>query len=211
MTYLGLSLFLIRNRSVELKRSFSLPSPSPPRSSPPRHHHHAPKRLTNSPRSTRSPQTAGGQFKVPRKHRRPLAPRSQNCGLQKPTFSKEAPMCDPQDLDHHYPALSRSCSQPSRAHVSSPSGLSYAQVAITRNTKRTASERLCLSPIEAPCKRLATSDLVKTPTGLRVESQVFSEEWVLPSEVSTPLVGAGSTTEDAPMDGTETGTPGNDK
>lgn len=199
------ALEVLRNRSIELKRSFSLPSPSPPRSSPP--HRHAPKRLSNSPQSARF---AGGHFKVPRKHRRPLTPRSQKHQLQRPTVGKPAPGLEFQDLDHHYPALSRSCSLPHQPQHSSPSGLSYAEVALTRSTKRTASERLCLSPIESTAKRSATSDLIKTPTELGAGSRVFSEEWVLPGDVSTPQEDAPGTTEDSAMDGAETGTPAND-
>ena len=41
-------------------------------------------------------------------------------------------------------------------------GASYAQM-VTRNAKRTLGDR-CLSPSEAPVKRLVTSDIMNTPT-----------------------------------------------
>lgn len=60
---------------------------------------------------------------------------------------------------------------PFQSFDSSPTTTSYAQ-AVTRNPKRAMLDR-CTSPSEAPLKRSATSDIMKTPTEFKTLSRVF--------------------------------------
>ena len=156
-----------RSKSMELKRSFSCPSPSPRRpshSSPARSPHH-------SPRNT--------HFKVPRKHRKILNPKSLNYrqnGQLHNSPSHEFNIFS--DLDEHYPSLAGGSGDSVQHKLPFEDFLqsSYSQAVAPRSTKRTTSERACLSPIDVQPKRSALSGLIKTPTEVRAESRLFGGE-----------------------------------
>ena len=63
---------------------------------------------------------------------------------------------------------------PFQSFDSSPTATSYAQ-AVARNPKRAMLDR-CTSPSEAPLKRSATSDVMKTPTEFKTLSRVFQKK-----------------------------------
>ena len=155
---------------MELKRSFSLPSPTPPPlpqpCSPTSHHQKF------SPRN--------GHFRVPRKCRKPLGPRSLNVQQNRQLQEQDLKLF--QDLKENYPSLSPFSDPPQI--VSPPQAFTYAQAATARNMKRTASERLCLSPTGVPPKRSAQSDVMTTPTELKQQSKIFDP---LEKKVFDPL------------------------
>lgn len=128
---------------MELKRSFSCPSPSPaldsesPLRSTPPHHFKVPNYPSRSKRRTPKQRNPRPQRTHPYHH-----------------------------LDGDYPSLLASASNthPSLSITSSPSsGVSYAQATQPRTGKRSTSERLCLSPIDYLPKRTALSCLQSPP------------------------------------------------
>ena len=182
-----------RQKSQELKRSFSCPSPSPPPClipSPPPCLKPSPS-LPSPPPS--HPSSRDGHFKVPRKYRKTLGPKSLNfrqSDKQKdPTTQK---FVFPSNLDKEYPALSAGCSE-NRCKLPFEEFLqsSYAQAVAPRSTKRTISDRPHLSPIDVQPKRSALSGLIKTPTELKTESRLPVRDGVVmstPKEVTSEVL-----------------------
>ncbi len=169
--------FLHRNKSMELKRSASLPSPSPP--PPPTPPPSQSPRLHKSP-----PLSQTHHFRQPRVSRRPLGPKSLNPqrrnGQTRHRYQRSHSMQNNvrnvlEDLDHSFPSLSKSPGvENSHATTRStpPQGISYAQATgQPRASKRTTSDRNCISPTPAPSKRSAVYGTVVTPTALKQSSK----------------------------------------
>ena len=122
---------------MEMKRSFSCPSPSP---------------VLDSESPLRSTPTQ--HFKVPHYPSR----------SKRRTPKQRKPRPHPyQHSEQDYPSLPVAPPHPSLSTSSSPNSLvSYAQA--TRPGKRGMSERICLSPIDCLPKRYALSGLQSTPS-----------------------------------------------
>lgn len=132
-----------REKSLELKRSFSCPSPTPP------FEHESPLQTQRS--------TPPHHFKVPH-----YPSRSRRTPKQrKPRPQRPHPY---QHSDQDYPSLPNGNTHPSQYVTSSPSSsFSYAQATQPRAGKRSFSDRICLSPIDHVPKRHALSGLQSTP------------------------------------------------
>lgn len=117
---------------------------------------------------------------MPRKHRKTLNPKSLSYQQNsKPHNSPSHEFNLFGDLDEHYPSLAGSCGEGINHKLPFEVFLqlsSYSQAVAPRSTKRTTSERACLSPIDVQPKRSALSGLVTTPTEVRVESRLRGGE-----------------------------------
>lgn len=153
-----------RNRSMEIKNSLSLPSPPPPPPPPPRP-------PSVSPRSSRP---RASHFKAPR---RPLGLRSLN--LNRAKLRPPSPSTGPEN----YPPLTHSSPLPTLSSPMSP--LSYAQVACPRGTKRSLSDRLCLSPVDTFAKRHTSS--TGTPPALTATPPSVETMSAVPLETKLPF------------------------
>lgn len=81
-----------------------------------------------------------------------------------------------------YPSLNPQVFQPSSLELTSPNEMSYAQALAPRLTKRTMSDRTCLSPVDFVPKRSALSNVVKTPFNIN-QTYVDKPECDLDSSV----------------------------
>lgn len=179
-----------RKKSQELKRSFSCPYPSPPPCLNPSPSLPSPPPSNPSPPH---PTSRDGHFKIPRKYRKTLGPKSLNFQQNdKPKNSPAQKFIFPGNLDKDYPALSAGCSEnkyklPFEEFLQS----TYAQAVAPRSTKRTTSDRQYLSPVDVQPKRSALSGLIKTPTELKAESRLPGRDGVVtstPKEVTSEVL-----------------------
>ena len=144
---------------MELKRSFSCPSPSP---------------VLESESPLRSTPTQ--HFKVPNY---PSRSKRRTPKQRKPRPQRAHPY---QHSEQDYPSLPVASTHPSLYASSSPnSSVSYAQATQPRAAKRPISERICLSPIDYLPKRSALSALQSTPP----EPGMFSHLGSTPKELFT--------------------------